>query len=347
MATEAYPKELTLSMNDNHFTIENTAQGEVISQLIQKIRSNYVSPEMAEKICIHIDQTWKNGEYRELTDGDLFALGLTIQLQEVSHDEHLWVRYHAESIPSGEAALRFNQIWQEQQKNNAERENFGLHKLDILPGHIAYINLRYLHRVEWARDKIASTMQAIATCRAAIIDLRECTGGYPETVCLLCSYFFDEKPVHLISIYWRDEDKTQEYWTSPQVVGLRFFNQPLFLLTSSETFSAGEALADILQSHKRALVIGEKTDGGSHPGASFYLHEHFEAFIPIGLSFNPVKGKDWEGEGITPDILMPAPHSFNTAYRLALEEILSRIDADKPQEFQLAGKIHTALHELE
>ncbi|HSB66476.1 MAG TPA: S41 family peptidase [Anaerolineales bacterium] len=327
--------------------IDPATQGEILDQLIQIIRSNYVYPQLAEKICIHMEQTQKGGEYQELTEGDLFALGLTLQLQEASHDEHLWVRYHAESIPKGEAALRFNQIWQEQQKSNAKRENFGFYKLDNLPGNVAYVDLRYLHRVEWVRDKIANIMQSIAACRAAIIDLRKCTGGYPDTVCLLCSYLFEEKPVHLLSIYWRDVDKTQEYWTNPQFVGLQFFKKPLFLLTSCETFSAAEALAEILQSHKRAIIVGEKTDGGSHPGASFFLHEHFEAFIPIGLSINPLTGKDWEGDGIKPDILAPAPHSFNLAYRLALEEILSRLDADVPQEFQLADEIHTALKELE
>lgn len=330
-------------MNHKAFIIDTPCQGKIINQLIQKIRSNYVFPELAEKICVHLEKTWKGGEYQELTEGDLFALGLTMQLQEISHDEHLWVRYHAESIPSGEAALRFNQIWQEQQKSDAKRENFGLYKFDILQGNVAYVDLRYLYRVEWARDKVANFMQSIATCRAAIIDLRKCIGGYPDTVCLLCSYLFEEKPIHLMSIYWRDEDKTQEYWTNPQVVGLRFLNKPLFLLTSNETFSAGEALAEILQSHKRAIIVGEKTDGGSHPGASFFLHEHFEVFIPIGLSINPLTGTDWEGEGIMPDILVPAEQCFSIAYHMALREVLAQIKTDLPRDMLLAEEIQSIL----
>jgi len=50
------------------------------------------------------------------------------------------------------------------------------------------------------------------------------------------------------------------------------------------------------------VLVGEKTGGGAHAGASYRLHPHFEAFIPVGQVSNPVNGADWEGRGVTPDI---------------------------------------------
>ena len=133
-------------------------------------------------------------------------------------------------------------------------------------------------------------------------------------IALVCSYLFGEEPLHLDSIYWRDEDITQQYWTLPYVPGKRFGDKPVYVLVSKVTFSGGEEFAYILKTRKRATLIGEKTDGGAHPGASYRLHPHFEAFIPIGCTINPVTGTNWEGSGVTPDISIAQEQAFKAAY---------------------------------
>ncbi len=77
-----------------------------------------------------------------------------------------------------------------------------------------------------------------------------------------------------------------------------------------------------MQTRKRAILIGEKTDGGAHVGASYRLHQHLEVFIPVGRVINPVTGRNWEGSGVTPDISIPSEKAFEIAYRMALESIL-------------------------
>jgi C-terminal processing protease CtpA/Prc len=165
-------------------------------------------------------------------------------------------------------------------------------------------------------------MGFLAHTQALIIDVRQCLGGYPGMVALLCSYLFGEVPIHLASIYWRDEDITQEYWTEANLPVPRYPEKAVYVLTSKATFSAGEMIADVLQSQKRATIIGEKTDGGAHAGASYRIHPHFEAFIPIGRSINPLTSTNWEGSGVTPDISVPGEAGFNTAYKLALKSVL-------------------------
>ena len=136
---------------------------------------------------------------------------------------------------------------------------------------------------------------------------------------------FGKAPIHLSSIYWRDEDITQQYWTLPDVPGKHFVDEPVYVLTSKVTFSAGEEFAYDLQALERATVVGEKTDGGAHPGASYRLHPHFEAFIPIGRVINPITGTNWEGCGITPDTVVPAEKALEVAYRLALKSIIESL----------------------
>ena len=67
--------------------------------------------------------------------------------------------------------------------------------------------------------------------------------------------------------------------TLTYIPGKRFSGLPVYILTSSVTFSGGEEFADIFQSRHRATIIGQKTDGGAHLGASYRIHAHFKAFI--------------------------------------------------------------------
>ncbi len=144
-------------------------------------------------------------------------------------------------------------------------------------------------------------------------------------IALVSSYIFGEESIHINSVYWRDEDTTQQFWTLPYLPGRRFISQPVYILISRNTFSGGEEFTDILQSRHRATIIGENTDGGAHPGASYRIHPHFEVFIPIGRAMNPITGTNWEGTGIVPGIMVAQEQAFDVAYHLALETILAML----------------------
>jgi C-terminal processing protease CtpA/Prc len=209
-------------------------------------------------------------------------------------------------------------------------ENYGIYKLERLSGNVGYLDIRYFHKPAYTGDAAVAAMNFLSNTTAVILDLRQCTGGYPGSVALLCTYFFTEEAVLLTSNYWRDEDLTQQYWTLPYMPGKRLERQPVFVLTSKTTFSAGEMLAFALQSHQRAIVIGEQTDGGANPRASYRIHPHFEAFIPIGCMIDPLIGGNWEGKGIIPDIVASPENSFNLAVELALQTILAGTEQADP-----------------
>ncbi len=106
-------------------------------------------------------------------------------------------------------------------------------------------------------------------------------------------------------------------------------DKPLYILISKKTFSGGEGFAYDMQARKRAVIIGEQTDGGAHPGASYRLHPHFEVFIPIGNPIHPITGKNWEGVGIAPDTLVSAEFALKAAHKMALEEIIKKLGKPK------------------
>ena len=309
-------------MDTNPVVIDSTTHTELVRSLSEKLKACYIFPDTAEEICTRLQKHHADGEYADITDGEFLAFALTMHLQEVNHDEHLWVRWHPEPLPDDDRPLRYNPEWVAERQQEARLGNYGLHKVERLPGNVGYLDIHYFHRPAWGGDTAVAAMSFLANVNALIIDLRKCTGGYPGMVALISSYLFGEESVHLGSIYWREEDVTQQYWTLPYVPGKRFADKPVYVLTSKTTFSAGEGFAYDMRSRQRATLIGEKTDGGAHPGASYRLHSHFEVFIPVGRAINPVSEANWEGSGVTPDVLVPQEQAFKVAYNMALQSVI-------------------------
>jgi len=305
--------------------IDTTTQAEIVQRLAEKLRACYVFPDVAEQICTRLETYLEAGEYADIDEAEFFALALTLHMQEVNQDEHLWVRWHPEPLPDEQGPLRQNQAWVDERRQEARLDNYGLHKVERLPGNVGYVDIRKFHRAEWGGDTAAAAMNLLAHTHALIIDLRQCTGGYPGMVAFISSYLFGDEPVHLGSVYWRDEDITQQEWTLPFCPGRRFGDKPVYVLIGQGTFSGGEAFAYNLQARQRATLVGERTDGGAHPGASYRLHPHFEAFIPVGRGINPITKTNWEGSGVVPDVAAPEEQAWEVAYNMALESVIESI----------------------
>ena len=321
---------------------------EVIRSLSEKLRTYYIFPDVAEKICVGLQKHLDNGDYDDIAEEEFFAYALTIHMQEICHDEHLWVKWHAEPLPDGEAALRLSKEWSAEQQLQARLDNYGFYKVERLAGNVGYVDIRYFHRPAWGGDIAVAAMNFLANMSAIIIDLRKCPGGYPGMISLISSYFLGEEPVQLGSVYWRDDDTTQQYWTLPYIPGHRLDDKPLYILVGKETFSGAEGFAYDMQARKRGMIIGEQTDGGAHPGASYRLHEHFEAFIPIGCLTHPITKQNWEGVGVTPDVPASSEQALKIAHKTALEAIMSTLESPLSRPLKvLLAEARAAYEELE
>jgi hypothetical protein len=334
-------------MEAEQVVLGHAARAGIVQSLIGKLKANYIFPEIAEQISAGLQKHLEDGDYNDLSEGELFALALTMHLQEINHDEHLWVRWHPQPLPEHEGQLRQNPEWQAARKLEARLDNYGLYKVERLPGNIGYLDIHYFHRPAWGGETAVAAMNFLANTEALIIDLRACEGGYPGMVALISSYLFGEDAIHLDSIYWRDDDITQQYWTLPYIPGKRFLDKPVYILIGKVTFSGGEGFAYTMQARKRAVLVGEKTDGGANAGASYRLHPHFEAFIPVGRAINAVTGTNWEGCGVTPDIATAPEQAFKVAYGMALKALLANVGEPPSGPLKkLAEEAKTALEGL-
>jgi len=271
-----------------------TSRRELIDAAIPLITANYVFPDIAEKV---VDVLRRN-DYEHLADVDEFAAAVTADLQSVNGDKHLRL-LHEEPAP------------------RAETDHHGFDRVEILDGNIGYVENTRLREAGGFGDFAVAAMTLVAGTDALIIDLRRCRGGDPAMVSLLCAYLFDESK-HVNDIYNRPDDRTIQFWTPPYVPGRRFGGtKPVWVLTSSVTFSGGEELAYDLQQTGRATIVGETTRGGAHPTDWHEIAEHLYVTVPEARAINPESGANWEAVGVVPDLAVAADQALDHAVELA------------------------------
>jgi C-terminal processing protease CtpA/Prc len=275
---------------------------------------------MAQKMEAAIRERVKNKEYDKVTSAAEFARTLTEHLQAVSHDKHLRVRYSAETIPVREERKEPSAEEKEGFRRFVTRVNHGFEKVERMRGNIGYVDFRGFFDPELGAETVAAAMTFVANTDALIIDLRQNGGGDPAMVALISSYLFGNDPVHLNDLYWREGNRTEQYWTKPNVPGKRFEGKDVYVLTSNRTFSGAEEFSYNLKNLKRATIVGETTGGGAHPGTGARLGEHFGMFIPTGRAINPITKTNWEGTGVKPDVEVSSELALKTAYIMALNK---------------------------
>ena len=304
--------------------VDAATRSTVIDSLLKQLDDAYVFPETAKKMETDIRSRQKNGEYDSVTSSRAFAEKLTADLQSVSHDKHLRVRFSPDVI-----AVRpeHSEPTEAEKANQVRYSNFmnsGFEKVERMPGNVGYIKFNNFFDPEAGADTVAAAMNFVANTDFLIFDLRDNGGGDPAMVKLICSYLFGEKPVHLNDLYWRRGNKTEEFWTIPTVPGKKYLDKDVYILTSNRTFSGGEEFTYNLKNLKRATIIGETTGGGAHPGGVERLSDHFGVFIPIGRAISPITKTNWEGTGVEPDIKVPKEQALTTAFLVALNKALEK-----------------------
>lgn len=91
----------------------------------------------------------------------------------------------------------------------------------------------------------------------------------------------------------------------------------VYVLTSNRTASAAEHFAQALKTTSRAILVGEATAGANHFGGPAPINDHFDVWLPIGRTYDIKTGKDWEGEGIIPDIAIEPAQALVVALEKA------------------------------
>lgn len=318
--------------------IDTASRNAVVTAAVAQLDRAYVFPDQARAMGTSLRAHLQRGDFDGL-DGDALAEALTNAMREVSHDNHLEVRYMKSEPSPPPAAVAVPPV--DGELIQQRRLNFGFSGVERLQGNLGYIDVHQFGRPAGAAPRIAAAMALLADTDALIVDLRKCGGGDPDTVMAFASYLYD-KPTHLNDVYWQDEKRLEPRWTQATVPGTRYGeSRPMYLLTSSETFSGCEDLAYAMKNNHRAVLVGETTGGGAHAGSPQRLTADFMMFVPTGRPINPVTHGDWEGVGVEPDVRVSADTALDKAQIDALTVL-----AAKERDHRWKGKLEDRIAEL-
>jgi len=284
--------------------------GKTVEAIASALVDQYVEPAEGARRGRALTEEFSRGGFAAATDPDAFAAAVQHLLQGQSRDKHLLV-WHGQ--PANLVTLAGDRL-----------KGPSIGKVEQRPDGIGYVEVRHFLSESQGNPESAvqidGAMRVVSGASALILDLRMNPGGDFPPLTRLAGYLF-ASPTHLLTRAVRGRPGPTELWTQDELPGARLPNVAVYVLTSADTFSAGEAFAFALQKAGRATIVGERTGGGGYSGTFARLPNGFTMFMPTGRTVDPRTGQGWQVEGVHPDREVPASEALDAALRLAHEQI--------------------------
>lgn len=295
---------------DSGARLDSAERDRIIRAVAGTLVTNYVDPQKAHAASDLLLSRQKGGEYDAIGDGPTLAERLTQDIQSTTQDVHLTVQFSRNAFPSSPPVSTAAQ--REEYRAAMMRQNCAIEKVQMLPDDIGYMKFNFLPDPAVCSTVFRASMEQLNRSDAIIFDLRDNTGGDPEMVADLASQLIDHP------VLWYNPRATPSASMLSPAPGSKLANKPVYILTSSRTFSGAEHFTYNLKMLHRATVIGETTRGG-HVGAVHRIDDHFWMAVPEVRKPSPYGRLDWEGTGVEPDVKINAADALATAEKLARE----------------------------
>lgn len=322
--------------------LDARAAGEVLDSVVAYMERTYVSRDTAQLIGRHLRERARAGAYAAAESPARFAELVTSDMRAVNDDLHLSLRFAPEgaasmgrpgprgveggpgSAPGGEAPPpppTAEEIRRNPFLRAARRQNYGLTRLEILPGNVGYLEISGFMGAPGVDQVVAHALRFLEGTDAIVIDLRRNGGGSGIMSHLVLSHFLDANPVPTIRVVNPAADRTTEMKSFATVPGPRRTDVPLYLLTSRRTASAAEEFSSVLKNLGRATVVGDRTAGAGHMVAAFNAGHGFVASISYTRVTDARTGAEWERVGVQPDVRVDPELALQAAHAAALRTI--------------------------
>jgi Peptidase family S41 len=302
----------------------------IARNLAERIESDFVYPEQAKRYAAALNANAAAGAYDALQGVEL-AKRLGEDLQRVAPDGHLRVMYHGTGGGGGPQIIMKRPPEEAGDAPPSDRQPVIMRMTPppemeqarwIAPG-IAFVRFNLFPGEAGPTEAARRFMATHANAKTIIFDLRTHMGGGLDEMDAIFPWLFS-KPTRLVTMATRksvDEAGgspvgdgpsmrrvqsdpnfvTREHWVKPGR-DKRLNKAKVYILTSGFSASAAEHFALAFKQTKRGTLIGRTTYGANHFGGDQDLGGGYTAFIPVGRTYDPGTGKDWEGVGIAPDI---------------------------------------------
>jgi hypothetical protein len=308
--TSPAPQAMSGSTAD---TLTGAQRALVVERVSAIVGEHYLLPDMASELAAHVKKRWHDGAYSSLASMRELTDQLTSDLRSISGDKHL-------SLDLGRDVAITTERMRHRRQQLAEI-NYGFNTVDRLPGNVGYLQIVELCPFDAAGEAMRRSFASLAGSDAVIIDLRENEGGSGDLVPPICGYFLPAR-THLYDILNPRNGEAEKVSTPKEIDSPRMTETPVYVLIGRRTYSAAECLAYTLQSHAKAVIVGERSVGGAHPTRSFVIREaEVVVTVPVRDIINPLTGTNWEGGGVKPDLDVPADRALRIAHEHALKRM--------------------------
>lgn len=306
--------------------VEADAQA-AVTDLASALHDFYIYPEPGKAYAAMLRSKLASGAYSNFGDAEAFAKTVTADLQAIHADGH----------------LRLQALDPDQQDGGRDLRGFSdsssVTKAGWIAPGVAYIGFEGFPGNDATLADVREFLSKHKDAKTLIIDERGNRGGGLAEMNLIFSQIF-AKPTVLVAMDTRLAH--EEAHGSPPLEGAfmhkvrgpdgvvrrvheiipaagqgNLAKAKVYLLVSARTASAGEHFALALKRTDRATLIGEATSGANHFGGMVPMGSGYVGFIPVGRTFDPDTGEDWEGVGVKPNVAVPADEALDKAFELA------------------------------
>lgn len=300
-----------------NLSVNSSFQPALVLEMAKILSENYCFPENLVGMQEAIQQAINSGEILQISDKKTLAAVLTVGVQGALNDPRLTVSYEPNFVPVMPQMLPSLPV---EQLIWLVRNSV---KLDILENNVGYLRIDRIIGEETAaklgtllRDNV---WDKVAQTSSLIFDLRYSTTGELSGVPFIISFFSDSEPlIHIDTVYDRPSNTTRELWTMPSITGYKYGRKrDVIILTSKRTVGAAEAVAYTLKNLKRAIIVGERSAGGSVKVQKIRIAQsEFYITVPVARSVSPITGQSWEVNGVAPTVNVNAKEAVIKAKSL-------------------------------
>ncbi|MBU0825522.1 MAG: S41 family peptidase [Alphaproteobacteria bacterium] len=309
------------------------------------LESDYVYPETGKRYAAALRAGIAAGRYASLT-GEALGQAIDRDVNAVSPDGHLRLRVPEATAPAG-AVTGGAVSTPRPPKVPVEQAGW------IAPG-IAFVRFNVFPMDADVTAQAAKFMADHADAKAIIFDIRTHNGGGLDQMDVIFPWLFGQE-TRLVTMATRASVDARggspiaglpsmrpaegdagmvarEHWATPNT-DVRLRDAKVYVLTSGASASAAEHFALAMKHTRRGTLVGAPTAGANHFGRGEELGGGYRAFIPVGRTYDPVTGRDWEGDGVQPDIAVAPAEALVrvlTELGLAPDEAKRLSDAHMP-----------------